>query len=221
MVQAETRIQIDRLELSPERPLLVCDVDEVVFHFIRGMEQLLATEGLWLDPASYALEGNIRKLDDNEPVSGARVARLVGDFFKTRAHNLEPIENAVECLNRLSEKMQIVMLSNLPHSGRDARVQNQKKHGIPFALISNDGPKGPAVKYMTRQLSAPLFFADDIHDNINSVGEFCPNAYLIHFLQDRRFAVHAQKAKRADLITDNWLDTESFINKMLTNGGRG
>ena len=221
MVQAETKTQIDQLDLSPNRPLLVCDVDEVVFHFIKGMEQHLATEGLWLDPASFALEGNIRKLDDNEPVSHEHVAQLIGDFFRTRAHNLEPIENAVECLNRLSEKLQIVLLSNLPHSGREARIQNQINHGIPFALVSNDGPKGPAVKYMTHQLSAPLFFVDDIHDNINSVGEHCPTAYLVQFLQDQRFAVHAPRAKRADLITDNWLETESFINKMLASGGHG
>jgi hypothetical protein len=49
-VDTSTREQILQLELDPQRPLLLCDVDEVVVHFLRGLENWLDRNGLWLDP---------------------------------------------------------------------------------------------------------------------------------------------------------------------------
>ena len=55
MLTVTTERQIEALTLDPLRPLIVCDVDEVILHFLRGFEAYLNDNGLWLDPASFAL----------------------------------------------------------------------------------------------------------------------------------------------------------------------
>ena len=54
------RTQIDELSLDSNRPLLLCDADEVLFQFVRGLERHLETQGFHLDLISFSLFGNIK-----------------------------------------------------------------------------------------------------------------------------------------------------------------
>jgi hypothetical protein len=63
------------------RPLVICDVDEVIVHFTRDFERLLAQENLWLDTASFALNGNVRCRDTGEPAGNHQVGELITRFF--------------------------------------------------------------------------------------------------------------------------------------------
>ena len=215
MPSAETVRQLDSLEVNGSRALIICDVDEVIVHFIKGFESYLQRHSLWLDPASFALNGNIRTIADNEPVSTGRVGEVLAGFFQSETATLEPIEGAVDSLNRLSGLADIVLLSNLPHSAYKARRENLDRNNLKFPLISNEGPKGPAVAKITASLSQPVFFIDDISTYLLSVHEYCPEVELIHFMQDARFARFVEPMKQARLRTDNWHDIEQFIHKQL------
>jgi len=211
MPSQNTQDQIAKVIIDPAQPLLVCDVDEVVVHFIKGLESYLAEINLWLDPASFALNGNIKSIKTNEPVPGAQVGEILVSFFKLKTHTLEPIEGAVEALNQLGNKMQIIMLSNLPHDAYDARIVNMQNIGLEFPLITNEGGKGPAVKVLTETLQAPLFFIDDIPHYLTSVAEACPKANLIHFAHDERFAKHAPDIGFDHFKTRKWSQIRDHI----------
>lgn len=210
------RRQIDALDIQRDKPLIICDVDEVVVHFIKSLEAHLDENGCWLDTASFALNGNIRLKDTNEPVPGQIVGDLLYGCFSARTHIMDMIDGAAEALLDLGETTEIVMLTNLPHDYLEQRVENLRGHGIPYPVVANDGAKGPAVEALLEGLSHDAIFIDDSATNITSVADWCPQTHLIHFIPDHRFARHVPPVDGVALRTDNWQDAKSFIDGVIT-----
>jgi len=215
MPSIETRQQIEQLQLTRELPLIICDVDEVIVHFIKGLESFLARHDLWLDPASFALNGNIKTIADNIPVEGEQVSKLLAAFFDEETIRLLPINGSIAALLSLAQNTEIVLLSNVPHVAYDDRQANLKGHGLEFPLISNRGPKGPAAKLLTKKHQAPVFFIDDIGHYLSSVNDYCPDVHLVHFLQDGPFSKHAKVLDCDHYRTNNWPDIEAHIRLKL------
>jgi len=216
MPSIETKTQIDSLSVQANRPLVICDVDEVIVHFIKGLEAFLDRHDLWLDPVSFALNGNIKTVTDNKPVETEEVGLLLTSFFQQDTRILQPIEGSIDALQSLADDAEIVFLSNVPHEAFDDRCANLKGHGLDFPLITNRGPKGPAVRRLTTDHQAPVFFIDDIGHYLTSVYDHCPDIHLIHFTQDERFSRHAKNLDHAHYRTDNWPDVETHIRDKLT-----
>ena len=215
MLAPDIEKQIRALGIAPDRPLVVCDVDEVVVHFLRGFEAFLADNGLWLDPASFALAGNVRALDGNEPVPKEELAELIDRFFTERARKLEPIEGAHQALSSLARRAQVVLLSNIPAAFRDDRLANLAEHGFDFPLVVNQGPKGPAVRTMIEKHAGTVVFIDDVPGYVTSVAEHCPNVHLVHFMQDMRFSRHVAPLECGCFRTDNWREAHDYIAGLL------
>jgi len=210
-MQASTRQQLARLPAAPERPLVICDVDEVVVHFLKGLEAYLNERGLWLDPASFALNGNIRHKEGNAPLPVDRLGPLLMDFFAAGVRNLTPIDGAKDALATLCERADIVMLTNLPDEFRGDRIANLADHGIVFPVVTNQGPKGPAVSAIAAGRRAPVVFIDDNHGYLASAREHNPDVHLVHFLQDHRFGRHVEHFDYMSLRTDNWREAEAHV----------
>ncbi|MGE0211255.1 MAG: hypothetical protein AB7S41_06125 [Parvibaculaceae bacterium] len=199
------------LDLAPYKPLVICDVDEVILHFLRELEAFLEEEGLWLDPASFALNGNIRRRSDGEPLHANELGPVLMRCFAARTRHMQLIEGAKEALHELSGVAQVVLLSNLPARFAEDRRINLAGHGIDLPYLSNDGPKGPVVLEMAEGMAAPVFFIDDSPSNLQSVAEHLPDAHIIHFLQDGRFGRHVGLFDYVSLRTDNWAEAKSHI----------
>ena len=210
-----TAAQIAHLRLEAERPLLICDVDEVVLHFVRGFEAFLAEEGLWLDPRSYEFEGNVRRRSDGRIIDDARLHDLLQHFFAARIGDLEPLEGASAALSRLCREWQVVMLTNLPHEHRAARAANLERHGMGFPVITNSGPKGPAVRALAQACAGPCVFIDDYTDFLDSARAHHPRVGLVHFLHDARFAPHARPVSAPHVRASHWEEAEGAIRNHL------
>ena len=208
--------QISELQIEQSKPLVICDVDEVVLHFLSGFERYLHRNELWLDPASFALNGNVKYKETAEPVDDHRLRQHFADFFDQEAHQLEPINGAAAALANLAEVANVVMLTNLSEQYRQARIRNLTDHGMPYPVVSNQGPKGPAVEAMTVEHEHPIIFIDDIPNYLRSVGDFCPEVELVHFMHDDRFGRHIPPLDYVSLRADNWIDVHSHINAVLT-----
>src|SRR5690606_8312138 len=80
------------------RPVVVCDVDEVVLHFIRHLEIFLDRQGFAFSEPVYRLKGNIRKKDgsfaDDSTVQG-----LITGFFEDECGNQQLVDGAAEALD--------------------------------------------------------------------------------------------------------------------------
>ena len=81
---------------------IICDVDEVLVHFLQGFEAYLGEHDLWLDARSFALTGNVLHRETGLPVAGRAVLELLHGFFSERTALLAPIPHAAESLRELS-----------------------------------------------------------------------------------------------------------------------
>jgi hypothetical protein len=215
MIPDFTKQQLDQLTVPGRLPLLICDVDEVIVHFTRALEMFLQSREMWLDTASFAINGNVRHRGSNLPVADVVVSGLIDQFFHEKTAELEPIDDAVTSLNVLSKLATVVLLTNLPHHARDKRIANMTALGITHPVITNSGPKGPAIAHLANQTQKPVVFVDDSPGFILSAREQAPHVHLVHFLQDERFARHLLPFDFASLTTGRWEEALPHIVELL------
>jgi hypothetical protein len=216
MISEETKAQLAELKIDGNKPLLICDVDEVIVHFTSDLENYLAAQDLWLQPSSLALSGNIRRNDDNTPISMEAVSELIDAFFADRTRHMQTITGAVDALHAIDQHATVVMLTNLPHFARDDRRANLADHGLEFPVITNSGPKGPAIHNLASRTKAPVVFVDDSPGFIQSAYDHAPHIHLVHFLQDERFAAHTPHFDFVSLRTGAWQQAKPHILKLVT-----
>lgn len=212
---AASRPEPDVPDRGHDRALVICDVDEVVVHFLKGLEAFLAERDLWLDPGSFALNGNIRRLSDNAPLAVDDLGPLLMDFFAARTRTLEAIAGAAEALADIASSADVVMLTNLPEEFRADRIANLAGHGIPYPVVTNAGPKGPAIRSLAAGRRAPVIFIDDNHGYLLSAREHSPETHLVHFLQDPRFGRHVGHFDYVSLRTDNWSEARTHVATLI------
>lgn len=215
MISEITRDQLARLDLDPARPLVICDVDDVVVHFLKGFETYIDGLGLWLDAASFALHGNVRWHNGGHAAEDHHVSELIDTFFRERTRTMEPIEGAIESLLDIAEQAQVVMLTNLPHSAGESRRANLQDHGLVFPVITNSGPKGPAIRHLADRAGKPVIFIDDSPAFIASAQKDAPDVHLVHFLHDPRFARHIHPMGNVSLRSDHWDEVRAHVLSLL------
>lgn len=214
MISEITQGQLSNLRFTG-RPLVICDVDEVIVHFTRDFEDYIGVHGLWLDTSSFALNGNIRHRETNIPTPEEQVAELIGTFFEQRTRHMQEIDGAVESLLAFGAKADVVLLTNLPHTAGDHRRENLKSHGLPYPVVTNSGPKGPAIRNITDRGGKPVVFIDDSPSYIASAHEYAPEVQLVHFLHDDRFARHIEPLEYVTLRTASWAEIRAFVMKLI------
>lgn len=211
--------QLEDLAFDPERPLIVSDADEVIFAFVRGLEAYLLDNGHFMDLKSFAMRGNIRDSKSGEAVSAEAVKSLINGYFSERTEQIEPVDGAADALGALSERAQIMVLSNLPLDCRDARHRALVKHGMDYPLVANIGRKGPAMAYLAARQEAPMYFLDDIPHNITSVAQAAGSVTRLHFVADHRLRDLIGAADDADVRTDDWPAARRYIEGHLAAAG--
>lgn len=216
MISNETHHQLGTLIVDPNLPLLICDVDEVIVHFTSEFEDFLGLKDLWLDPKSLAMAGNIYKRDTTENISLEHTNSLIDTFFVERTRHMKPILGAIESVQNIGKGASVVFLTNLPHFAGDNRRANLADLGLDYPVITNSGPKGPALHNLAARTKAPVVFIDDSPNFIKSANEHAPLIKLVHFLQDHRFAVHTPHFEFVSLRTDNWVSAKSHILDLIS-----
>ena len=214
MQETQTLEKIESLNIEP-RPLVICDVDEVVVQFVAAFERHLMHRGFWLDVQNFALFGNVRRRADGTLVDDAEVRDLVRAFFAAEAGRLDLVPGAVETLDVLRRSAQIVLLTNIPDNYLEARLSNLRGHGLHDPVVANQGPKGPAVAALCARLNAPVFFIDDSPSNIRSVISEAPHCHVIHFMADERYLKIAEPIEGIRLKTGHWSEAQSYIQEMI------
>ncbi len=199
-----TAAQLAELRLTPGRPLLVVDADEVLFYFMRGFERHLQANGFYFNWASFALNGNVRRQADDTAVSQTELSPLLDHFFASATDLLDPVDGAAEALAGLAGLADIVVLSNLPLHARDARATALHRHGMPYPIIANTGPKGPAMAALLRHAPRRAAFIDDIPRNHASVAEVAPDVHRVHFIADPRLAVLLPPSEHCQHRGESW-----------------
>ena len=204
--------------LTPGRPLLIVDADEVLLRFVDGFDKFLKSEGLFLDLTSYRLHGNVKRLDDRTPILDVEVTALL-DEFRRELDSLEIVEGADQTLGALASRLDIVVLTNIAPAQAAPRLRNLAALGLDLPLVANSGLKGPAIKALAARAGRPAFFVDDIPQNLASSAEAAPEIWRIHLIGDERLKPLLPPAEAAHLRAAHWRDAHDFIAGKLTEAG--
>jgi hypothetical protein len=215
MISEFTQQQLAALQVDPKRPLIICDVDDVVVHFLRGFDAYLATHDHVLEPSSFAFQGNVLHVHSRIEMPEETIIKLIDDFFVEMTEHLEAIDGAVDSLLSLSEDASVVMLTNLPHHARDKRIRNLQKLGLTFPVITNSGPKGPAIKDLSNRTTGPKVFVDDSPNFVRSSFDHAPEVKIVHFLHDERFAKLHDPFDFVSHTTGEWGAVKRHIEQLI------
>ena len=218
-IAPEQLAQLDDLSLKSSRPLLISDADEVLFAFMAAFETYLEDTGYFFDWSSFAMTGNIRRRVDSSPVDGTDVRNLLAAFFYERTASMAPVDGAAEALAALSERLQIVVLSNLPFDQRTVRQEALKRHGMGYPLIAGAGPKGPLVAVIAEAVAAPVFFTDDGPNHHGSVGRHAEHVRRLHMISDPRLARLLAASPHSHHRADDWAEARRLIEAELDAAG--
>jgi len=204
--------------LSPNRPLVIADADEVLLRFADGLDRFLRARGLFLDLSSYRLHGNVKRLDDGTAALDVEVTALL-DEFRGDLDWLEAVEGARDAMAALARRCEVVVLSNVTPPQAPPRLRNLAARGFDFPLLVNSGLKGAAVKALAGRAGAPVFFIDDIPHHHADVAEAAPDVFRIHLIGDERLKPLLPPSPHVHLRAETWKDARRFIETKLGDFG--
>lgn len=191
------------------KPLLISDCDEVLLHMVAPFRDWLAeNEGV-----EFRMKGNnfataMRWKESGDLVEERDIWRLLGGFFDTEMHRQNPIEGAIEGINRIAENADVVILTNLNDERQKMRAEQLATHGVHARVFTNQGPKGPALAKIVEEYQ-PLttIFIDDLPQHHQSVSVDVPQVKRLHLCGEPMLAPHidcAYEAGHAHARIDSW-----------------
>ncbi|MGE8103641.1 hypothetical protein ACQKP1_08105 [Allorhizobium sp. NPDC080224] len=181
---------LDHIRLT-DRPLIVCDVDDVVLQFAAPFESFLQTRGHRLLPRSFKLTGNIVTGADESVIEAPAVKALIDDFFVEQERWQTPFADAVDSLHALGQDADLVFLTAMPPRHAEVRRRLLDQLTLIFPMIATEEAKGPMVAALQGERPLPVVFVDDMVHNLHSVGQHVPDCLLIYLpppLEIFRFA---------------------------------
>lgn len=191
------------------RPLIISDCDEVLLHMVAPFKHWLeTTQGVDFHLEGHNFAQALRWQDSGEVLAPADIWRMLGRFFDTQMDAQTPIAGAVEGINTLAEKAEVVILTNLVDERRDKRAAQLAAVGINARVYTNQGPKGPALQAILAEYApSKALFIDDLAQHHASVAEITPHVTRLHLCGEPMIA-HAidcaHKAGHAHSRIDRW-----------------
>ena len=211
----EVADQLEVIELDPTRPLVVTDADEVLVRFGVGMEAFLDAQGLYYDWTAFHFEGTVRRVRDDQAIPNHEVAEVRERFLAECIYDLPEVPGAADALARLAVHAQIVVLTNISHSAREARRESLRRLGIDHPVVTNVGGKGHAVRDLARQIDGATIFVDDLPEHHESVALHAPEVHRIQFIEDPRLEELVGTARHSHHRTKTWTEAERTIRDIL------
>ena len=209
-MQSITYPKLTTYKIVKEKPLIVCDADEVIFDFMNSFEKYLHTKNLFFNWKSYALEGNILN-DKNEALSKSQINNIINNFFLSETESMHLVNGAADSLHELSKQYNIMILSNIPFKFYEKRKKALKKYKINFPFFANTGPKGKAVKFISDIHKGEIWFIDDSPYQIKSVKLEEKNVKTILFVGNSKLEQLIKSKRYGDHYSNKWEDNIKTI----------
>lgn len=187
------------------KPLLICDCDEVLLHFVTPFADYLQSEhDLTLHLDSFALTGNIRR-PDGTAIEAQTFMPLLHGFFDTHMPTQTEAPGAAAALAEIARVADIVILTNIADHHALVRTHELEKLGMPYRVIGNNGPKGVPVAALVEQYGPTrTVFVDDLPPHHSSVKKSAPEVYRLHMVAEPRLRGLIPSAPDANIRLDDW-----------------
>lgn len=198
------------------RPLIISDCDEVLMHMVVPFRAWLDEQHGVAFSFSGGFERALRHKTSGDIVERKLVWSLLGAFFETEMHRQSPIQGAVEAMARLSQRADVVIVTNIGEELAQARADQIHAHGLPYPVIGNRGGKGPAIRKLLEEWEPPqMIFIEDLGANHVSVARHVPQCWRLHMVGEPELAPHVETARDAHQRIDDWERAEQWINAII------
>lgn len=190
-----------------DRPLIVCDIDEVVLEFVAPFMAFLESHGHELRPNSFRLTGNIFDRRTGEAAEKQIVATFLESFFAEHDDWQIPAEGALTALTGMeaAHGADIVYLTAMPPRHHARRRALLDAHGFRHPMIATEDAKGEAVAHLLRRRpERPVVFIDDLPPNHVSVLEAAPDALALHLMAFRPLRPHLPEMPAGVASVEDW-----------------
>lgn len=198
-----------------DRPLLVCDIDEVTLAFVTPFMAFLQTRGYELQPRSFRLSGNILDIRTGVAADRATVGELIESFFVEQTRWQLPVDHVQPSLSALSEIADVIFLTAMPPRHFQTRRELLDSHDLPYPMIATEDAKGAILKLIHGDRKTKVAFVDDIAANLHSVREALPHALLVNLMANEAFRALAPDPGAEIVRPDTWPDAVGEIAAFL------
>ena len=123
---------------------------------------------------------------------------------------------AAEALARLSARVQVVVLTNVPRHARDLRRRNLAALGMDYPMVENAGGKGRALCWMAAHAGAPAAFVDDSLKQHESAARRAPEVTRIHFVGAGHLRRLLPESPAAHHRVEGWAECEAVLKRELS-----
>lgn len=206
----------DGMSNVSQRPLLACDVDEVVLHLVDPFETVMNERGFELRAHAFQLTGNIFEIETGREATQAEVWSGLDQLFNEQADRQGVVDGVVDALTALDEHVDVVFLTNLPHTFGDIRRDYLRTLGLHQPLLTNAGSKAPALRMLAAGHTGATGFIDDSPTNIEQVRTALPDIRLFHFMANDRFRALMDELEGPLHHGSDWAITWTVIRDHLT-----
>ena len=202
------------------RPLLISDCDEVLLHMVVPFRDWLDdAHGIHFELTHGDWGEALRHKHDGTLVERGIVWTLLNGFFETEMHRQLPIDGALTAMARLAEVADIVILTNLMDHHNEARAAQLRAVGIDAPVYTNQGGKGAKLQSIVESYAPSVtVFIDDLGHNHESVAEFTPDVWRLHFVGEPILWPRVKTSAAAHARIDTWSEAEAWINDKLLAG---
>lgn len=202
------------------RPLLISDCDEVLLHMVVPFRDWLdEVHGIHFELTHGDWGEALRHKQDGTLVERGTVWTLLNGFFETEMHRQKPIDGALSAMARLAQIADIVILTNLQDHHNEARAEQLSAVGINAPVYTNQGGKGAKLQSIVAYYNpAVTVFVDDLGHNHESVGEFMPGVWRLHFVGEPILWPRVTTSAAAHARIDTWDAAEAWITEKLLSG---
>ncbi|MEO1066534.1 MAG: hypothetical protein AAFW47_04060 [Pseudomonadota bacterium] len=197
-------VSLENVPIEEKRPLIVCDIDEVVLHFVRPFEDYLAERNAHLDKSSFKLGGNIIDRITNTRLDSKDAHALVQAFHADCVDRQPVIEGAMEALDALREAFQVVFLTNVAEDLAARRQAHLASLGLTQPVIQNDGSKAETVRALSARADHVTVFIDDLPPHHLMVKTAAPHIHCVHYMADETFRRLAYIPSNVGEKMDDW-----------------
>lgn len=194
-----------------KRPLIICDVDEVVLRFVAPFKAFLLAHDHRLDLDTFSLNGNVTCVSSGKRVADATVGALLTGFYDHQEDWQVPFEAARPTLARLSAIADVVLLTAMPPSHAAKRKRLLERHDFTFPLIATEQSKGLVVRQLAEANPPRLIFIDDMLYNCRAVTGAAPEALVINLLIDDDYHAIAPVTEAPAVPARGWSEVEALI----------
>ena len=202
------------------RPLIISDCDEVLLHMVAPFKDWLeASQGVDFNLEGHNFTEALRWQTSGELLAPPDIWTMLGRFFDSEMDSQLPILGAVEGINTLAERADVVILTNLVDERREKRTAQLAAVGINARVFTNQGPKGPALKAIIEEYApSRAVFIDDLAQHHASVAELTPHVTRLHLCGEPMIAHTidcAHKAGHAEARIDVWAEALPWLLERL------